>query len=83
MTFDEPSPDGAASFESARAMVRAAMCAAGPEQMIVDAALAESQEPAWSPWRDTALYLLGEAHLLADDGSQPEPRSRRLRAWRR
>ena len=33
----------------------------------MDAGLAESQEPAWSPWRDTALYLLGEAHLLADD----------------
>ena len=46
-------------------MVRATMCAAGPEPMMADAAFAVAQEPAWSPWRDTALWLLGEAHLLA------------------
>ena len=56
---------GTASFDSARAMLRACMCAAGPEPMMADAAFAVAQEPAWSPWRDTALWLLGEAHLLA------------------
>jgi len=64
-SFDGAPADGSASFESARAMVRAAMCANGPEAMLADAAFAVAQEPAWSPWRDTALWLLGEAHLLA------------------
>jgi len=41
------------------------MCASGPERMMADAAFAVAQEPAWSPWRDTALWLLAEAHLLA------------------
>jgi LuxR family maltose regulon positive regulatory protein len=58
-------PDGAASFDSARAMLRAAMCAGGPEPMAADAAFALAQEPAWSSWRPSALWLLGEAYLLA------------------
>jgi LuxR family maltose regulon positive regulatory protein len=45
--------------------LRAVLCAAGPEQMMADASFAVAQEPAWSPWRDTALWLLAEAHLLA------------------
>jgi LuxR family transcriptional regulator, maltose regulon positive regulatory protein len=64
-SFHGAPPDGSASFDSARAMVRATMCAAGPGPMMADAAFAVAQEPAWSPWRDTALWLLGEAHLLA------------------
>ncbi len=59
--------DGSASFESARGMLRAAMCPSGPEQMMIDAGIAVDQEPAWSPWRDTALCVLGEAHLLTGD----------------
>jgi LuxR family maltose regulon positive regulatory protein len=61
---DLVSPDGPASFESAQAMVRAALCAAGPEAMTADAAFAAAREPAWSPWRAGALWLLGEARLL-------------------
>jgi len=57
--------DGSSSFESARAMLRAAMCARGPEQMLADATLAVAHEPAWGPWRSDALWLLGEANLLA------------------
>jgi LuxR family transcriptional regulator, maltose regulon positive regulatory protein len=64
-SFDGEPATGAASFDSARALLRAGMCASGPEQMIADAAHAVAQEPAWSPWRDTALWLLAEAHLLA------------------
>src|SRR5215471_6599731 len=64
-SFDGAPADGSVSFDSARAMLRAAMCANGPEAMLADAAFAVAQEPAWSPWRDTALWLLGEAHLLA------------------
>jgi len=33
--------------------------------MTADAAFSLVQEPVWSPWRDTALWVLAEAHLLA------------------
>ena len=66
-SFDLVPADGSASFASARAMLRALMCAAGPEQAIADASFAVAQEPPWSPWRDTALCLCAEAHLLTGD----------------
>jgi LuxR family maltose regulon positive regulatory protein len=59
-------PDGTASFDSFRALLRAIMCAAGPEEMMADATFTVTQEPEWSPFRDAALFLLAEAHLLAD-----------------
>jgi len=43
------------------------MCANGPERMMADAAFSLAQEPAWSPWRDSALWMLAEAHLLAGE----------------
>jgi LuxR family maltose regulon positive regulatory protein len=64
-SFDGVPADGSASFESTRAMLWAVLCASGPEAMMADAAFAVAQEPAWSPWRAEALWLLGEAHLLA------------------
>jgi LuxR family transcriptional regulator, maltose regulon positive regulatory protein len=64
-SFDGEPATGTASFDSGRAQLRAAMCANGPERMMADAALAVGQEPAWSAWRGEALWLLGEAHLLA------------------
>jgi LuxR family maltose regulon positive regulatory protein len=66
-SFDPVPPDGTASFESARAMLRAFMCPAGPEQMMADANFAVAQEPPWSRWRDNALTQLAEAHLCAGD----------------
>ena len=57
-SFDLVPADGTASFDSARAMFRAVMCAAGPEQMMTDASFAVAQEPPWSVWRDTALCFL-------------------------
>ncbi len=66
-SFDLVPADGTASFESGRAMLRAVMAAAGPEQAMSDASVAVAQEPPWSVWRDQALYLSGEAHLLAGD----------------
>jgi LuxR family maltose regulon positive regulatory protein len=69
-SFDGVPADGSASFESARAIVRAVMCASGPEQMMADAAFAVAQEPVWSPWRPQAYWLLGEAHLLAGHPDQ-------------
>ena len=72
-SFDGVPADGSASFDSARAMLRAVMCASGPEEMMADAAFAVGQEPAWSSWLPQALWLLGEAHLLA--GNLPQARS--------
>ena len=69
-SFDLVPADGSASFDSARAMLRAVMCAAGPEQMMIDASFAVAQEPPWSPWRDTALTVCAKAHLLAGDIEQ-------------
>src|SRR5262249_57612935 len=64
-SFDEAARDESASFDSVRAMLRAGMCARGPEPMMADAAFAVAQRPVWSPIRSEALWLLGEAHLLA------------------
>jgi LuxR family maltose regulon positive regulatory protein len=66
----DPAPVEGTSFDSARRMLRAVMCAAGPEQMMSEASTAVAQEPPWSPWRDTALYLNAEAHLLTGDVDQ-------------
>ncbi len=72
-SFDDVPPDGSASFESARAMLRAVMCAQGPEPMMADAAFAVAREPEWSPLRAGVLWLLAEAHLL--NGHLGEARS--------
>jgi LuxR family maltose regulon positive regulatory protein len=66
-SFDQVPLDGTASFYSARAMLHAVMCASGPQQMMVDASAAIAEEPAWSPWRDTAVVLSAHARLLASD----------------
>ena len=66
-SFDLVPLDGTASFDSARAMLRTIMCPAGPEQAMTDANLAVAQEPPWSLWRDQALCLCAEAHLLTGD----------------
>ncbi len=71
--FDLVPVDGTASFDSARAMLRAVMCPAGPQQMTIDADCAVTQEPPWSQWRDTALLLSAEAHLLTGDTDQALP----------
>jgi LuxR family maltose regulon positive regulatory protein len=64
-SFEGAPLNGSASFDSARAMLRAGICVGGPESMMADAAFAVAREPAWSPWLAEALWLLGEAHLLA------------------
>jgi LuxR family transcriptional regulator, maltose regulon positive regulatory protein len=69
-SFDLVPADGSASFGSARAMLRAAMCAAGPEQAVADASFAVAREPPWSPWREIAVCLCAEAHLLSGDAGQ-------------
>ena len=66
-SFDLPPRDGSASFESARAMLRALMCPNGPQSMLADATLAQAEEPPWSPRRPNVLWLLAEAHLVLGD----------------
>jgi LuxR family maltose regulon positive regulatory protein len=66
-SYDLTPEDGTASFDSARAMLRSIMCPAGPQQAMTDATLGVTEEPPWSPWRDQALCLSGEAHLLVGD----------------
>ena len=66
-SFDLVPLDGSASFESARAMLRAAMADAGVDQMLAHARYAVAAEPTWSPWRGTAVVLLAEANLLVGD----------------
>lgn len=71
-SYDLPPDDGSASFDSDRAMLRSFMCAAGPAQAMADARFAVASESSVSPWRDQALILLGEAHLLVGDLDQAE-----------
>ncbi len=71
--FDGTPMDGSASFESARAMRRVAMCPDGPAQAMADAALALEQEPEWGGWWSQAVYLAGEAHALSGDLDEAAP----------
>ena len=48
-SFDQVPVDGTASFNSARAMLRALMCAAGPEQMATDASFGRRRGTAMEP----------------------------------
>ena len=68
---DDESPAlGATSAASAVALLRAAICPAGSDQMRADAEFATRSEAPWSPWRPTTLALLGLAHVLAGDDSR-------------
>ncbi len=66
-TFVGRSDDGAASFASSRAMLRAIMGRRGPEDALANAASAVSQEKPGSRWRGVALFLLGSAHMQRGD----------------
>ena len=66
-TFRGSPGDGSASFESARAIVRAAMARRGPDDALANAQLAVAIEPATSPWRPLALYGLGAGHIMRGD----------------
>jgi LuxR family maltose regulon positive regulatory protein len=56
-SFDLVPADGSASFGSARAMLRAVMCAAGAKQMVADVNFAAAREAPWSAWRDGSDLL--------------------------
>ena len=71
-SHDDARVFGAGSFASAAALLRALMCAAGPDQMREDAQLAVEIEAEWSPWRAVAVCELGFAHLLGGNERRAE-----------
>jgi LuxR family transcriptional regulator, maltose regulon positive regulatory protein len=71
-SFDDPPPDGSATFASQLARMRAVICRRGPRAMFADAILAASAERAGSRWHAAALWLLGEAYLLLGEGAAAE-----------
>jgi LuxR family transcriptional regulator, maltose regulon positive regulatory protein len=62
-------PDGSASIDGWRALLRAKLCRHGITQMRADAGLALTLIPAGSLWRAPAQLLVGISHLLAGDYS--------------
>jgi LuxR family maltose regulon positive regulatory protein len=60
-------PDGSASIEGWRALLRAKLCRHGVTQMRADAELALTLIPVGSLWRAPAQLLAGISHLLAGD----------------
>jgi LuxR family transcriptional regulator, maltose regulon positive regulatory protein len=60
-------PDGSASIEGWRALLRAKLCRHGVAQMRADAELALTLLAGGSLWRAPAQLLLGISHLLAGD----------------
>ncbi len=65
--FEGRPPDGSASLESGRAMLRSAMGREGARGMLANATLAVDLEPEGSPWRDFALWMLALAYLVQGD----------------
>ena len=66
-TFDSRPPDGSASFESGRAMLRAAMCRRGADDMLANAERAVTLEQASGGWHDFALWTLAFARHVQGD----------------
>ena len=66
-SFHGRPPDGTGSFESGRAMLRAAMCRRGADDALTNAARAVELEPIGNPWRDFALWMLSIARSMAGD----------------
>ena len=66
-SVDSAMPDGSRSLEPWVALLRAAMCRSGVEQMRVDAEIALRDLGPSSGWRPAALLLRGVAQLLLGD----------------
>lgn len=66
-TFDGVPANGAASFDSARAMLRATMVRHGPDDAFANASAAVAAEVPGSPWRTLTLELLAQAHIMRGD----------------
>ena len=66
-SFEGRPPDGTASYESGRAMLRAVMCRAGADDILANATRAVELEAPGSPWRDFALWVLAFARITSGD----------------
>jgi LuxR family transcriptional regulator, maltose regulon positive regulatory protein len=66
-SYEGTLPDGSASIEGWRALLRAKLCRHGVAQMRADAELALTLIPVDSLWRAPAQLLAGISHLLAGD----------------
>jgi LuxR family maltose regulon positive regulatory protein len=71
-TFGGAPANGAASFESMQAMLRATMVRHGPDDALASAAAAAGAERPGSPWRTLALEVLAQAHLMCGDVAAAE-----------
>ena len=60
-------PDGTASLESGRAMLRVATCRRGAADMLANARMTVGLEPEESTWRDFALWMLSFALFTNGD----------------
>ena len=78
-SFDLVPADGTASFDSARAMLRAIMCPAGPEQAMTDASFARRPGAAVEPMARHGALLVrrgASAHRRPRPGARPVRRVR-------
>jgi LuxR family maltose regulon positive regulatory protein len=66
-TFDGVPINGTASFESARAILRASMVRHGPDDALANASEAVAAEGPGSPWRTLSLEVLAQAWLMHGD----------------
>jgi len=66
-SYEGTLPDGSASIDGWRALLRAKLCRHGVTQMQADAELALTVIPVGSLWRAPAQLLAGISHLLAGD----------------
>ena len=65
--FEGRPPDGSASFESGRAMLRAVLGRAGADDMLANATRAVELEASGGAWRDFSLWVLAFARLTSGD----------------
>jgi LuxR family transcriptional regulator, maltose regulon positive regulatory protein len=73
-SYEGQPPDGTASFESGRAMLRAVVGRDGADDMLANATRAVELEPAGGRWRDYALWLLAMALQLKGDPAAADAR---------
>jgi LuxR family transcriptional regulator, maltose regulon positive regulatory protein len=64
--------NGAASFDSARALLRATMVRHGPDDAVADAAFAVAAEAPGSPWRTLACEVLAMGHIMRGEPAEAE-----------
>lgn len=70
--YEGERPDGAQSFEAARALVGALMARTGLADAVEEAELAVAIEPGSGPWRPICLVVLGGVLGAAGDGDRAD-----------